>query len=514
MSMLHDENDLLLLASHSKNVSMQITLLDDNYQAIEALAGSIKSCSYNLSSESDMRRTCSLTLVVDKRNIDADFNKRWTDCMVEVQCGIFDIKVQDYRWYRLGRFLMTNGETVFSATSSELKLTLIDLMANISNERGSPMSYQVLFETGRITIRDAFDVVVSKFSKYKQTNICESERLNELIPYDILSNIGDYPFDILRILINLYPHFEMFYDADGVFTVREIPTRIDESCDVTSDIIDPLLISEHRSVNYSNVKNTIEIFGKSLDPIYYAVDCTNEDAVYTINISDSFESLVVGETYGFTASEDSSDGQMLQIQQLSALPICVLTGNNERINISEGEMKKDVPYVVSYDGTSFILQGELQVHVIVQEINAEPSKEFQAAYKEDNACQDVRWVVNPDSPFACSESFIQTDFDAESTWRVDHEMKVILNGGEYSDIYTTQLAFERAEYELWQRSRLQDSITLRMIYIPWLDINDKIEYTSPSSGEKIQLLVQTIEPDFKNWTMTIKGAKFYPVYPW
>ena len=90
----------------------------------------------------------------------------------------------------------------------------------------------------------------------------------------------------------------------------------------------------------------------------------------------------------------------------------------------------------------------------------------------------------------------------------------MLEGGEYGSISTTQLAFERASYENWLKIRVQDTVTIEMMLIPWMDVNQKISYTSPVSGEVEVLIVQAISYDFSKWTMTVKGQKFYPYYPW
>lgn len=521
MSLVYNEKDIALAFSHNKQVKMKVTLLDELYDEVDNLIGRIKTCPFSVSSESDIRRTSTLTLIVDnKADLIEDFEITWIERVVELHCGILDREIGDYVWYPLGRMLMVDGKTTLTSTSLEVSLSLVDLMASLTDGRGSQLGSPVLIEASLeagITISKAIEVVIAEFSPYKKTKICAIE---ETLPYDVTAKIGDYPHSLLKTLLNLAPHYEMYYDIDGQFVVEPIATKIDDPYDIEADIIDRALIKEERSVKFSDVKNTIELWGMSLDAMYTAISCVTTEVIsdesvlnrYDIMIDDSFDTLVVGETYSFTPTTDSIFGQLLKIQDTKEGPIYSQAGNGSLNPIETGAMQKNIPYVIKYTDGGFVLQGELEIHVIVQEINV---KDFNTSsqyistrneYKKNNNCRSVKWIVNPDSAYACTLT--------PTTQMIAREAKKVLEGGEYANIYTTDLAYERAEYELWQRSRLKDAITLEMLLLPWMEVNDKIEYTSPSSGKKIPLLVQAIDYDFTNWTMTVKASKFYPVYPW
>ena len=113
--------------------------------------------------------------------------------------------------------------------------------------------------------------------------------------------------------------------------------------------------------------------------------------------------------------------------------------------------------------------------------------------------------MSPDSPFACVENIAHT---------MEREIRQVLRDGEYANIYTTELAYKRAAYENWRKTRLQDTVDLEMVFIPWMDVNDKISYTSPVTGEVGVWLVQSISIDLTKWTMTVKCSRFIEQYPW
>lgn len=501
--------DTSLLLQKNKKVQVKVILLDEEYRETDYLTGFVKSSTYDISATSNIRRTCSLTLSIPvKEQINANFEQNWIKHLVELQCGIYSFEEGEYVWYSMGRMLMVSADTTFDATTQEVKLSLVDLMASMTSERGSQLGTGLVFKEGS-NIANAIKEVVAVYSPYKlmMDNFPEFE---DTVPYDLEVSSGKYPFDALKALLDLFPYYEMFYDAEGRFYVQMIPTKIGDADDIAADTIDPLLISEKRSVNFSEVKNTTEIWGRSLDAKYTASTCESSNGKYQLFIDDTFEALVVNDTYSFTPDKDCVAGQTIQIQNAAECAICTQAGDGTYTAIEAGKMKANIHYVIRYtenDGIGkFVLQGPSLIHVIVQEIDAEPNSGQKTAYMQENGCYDVQWVVNPDSPFACTTT--------STTDKIDREIKQVLQGGEYDNIYTTELAYERASYENWLKTRLQDSVELEMILIPWIDVNQKITYTSPTSGEAMTLITQSISFDFAKWTMTVKGSKFYPYYPW
>lgn len=491
------------IRSHNKRIRLKVTLLDDNYVETESLTGKIAGVpSYEMTSDSDIRRTCAITLSIPtKEQIDLDFENTWNHRMVELSCGIFSWEDNDYIWFKLGRMLMTSGSTAYDATKQEVKLNLVDLMACITEERGSQIGTTLLAQEGA-SVHDVLAAIIDDYAQFKLYNICEFE---DTIPYDVKSNLGDYPIDYIRTIINLFPYYEYFYDVNGVFVTQQIPTKISDPIDFHKEFLDDLIISESRNLNFADIKNTTEIWGRQLHGDYVAMSCTTSGARYDVFIDDSFEELVAGETYTVMPTTTSVTGQTMKIQDTEEYAIYTADGAGTTFTpISAGAMKANVAYVIRYNDGKFVLDGELDIHCIVQEITSQPSAAVQAAYKEFCGCDNVKWVVNPDSPFAC---VIKNDM-------ITGEMKQVLEGGEYDAIYTTSLAYERANYENWLRCRRQDTVDIEMILVPWMDINDKIEFTSPSRNEVGVWLVKGINYDFSKWTMTVKANKFYPYYPW
>ena len=533
------QKNIDLLRSHNKNIKMRATLLGENYEPVvgQSIVGRIKAITFNRTSDSLIRSTCSLTMSIPKKEqIALNIEETWNKRMVQLDCGILDrtsnaIGDNRYVWYKLGRMLLLNGRTKYDATTQEVQLNLADLMASLAQERGNQIGADMVIRAGANT-RAAIEKIIADYAPYKLHKVCN---FHDTIPYDLTIDIGSYPIDMLQTILDVFPTYEMFYDADGWFNVQPIPTKIADPVDIGKDILDDMLISESKSVDFSNIKNTTEIWGRELTADYAAGECVTveetieEDGEETIYYSyhvtidpETFTELVSGETYMVIPDADNHDEQKMKIQELPEYGIFIEkmgTITNDQgveeialvyIPISAGEMKANTPYVIKYFEQKFILQGEFQIRCIVQEIAVESVEDIPQAgkdhYMADNDCQNVKWIPNPDNPYACTVS--------ESTGWIQGEMRQVLIDGEYSNIYTTELAYERAEYENWMRCRMQDTVEIECILIPWMEINDKIEYTSPVNEQIVTWLVQDIDYDFSNWTMTVKASRFYPYYPW
>lgn len=82
-------------------------------------------------------------------------------------------------------------------------------------------------------------------------------------------------------------------------------------------------------------------------------------------------------------------------------------------------------------------------------------------------------------------------------------------------IYNNDLAQQRADYELFLHARMNDSITLEIVPLYWLnDVNVKIAHTNKNVGIEGEYLIKTLEiPLGVGNNMTITAIKVYPKEP-
>lgn len=491
-------DDISLALNKQTNTKLRLDILDTSYTKIAELSGYATSLTWSITASSDIRRIANLTMVVyDKDYLAQSHSFVWLNRIIQVNVGSVDAYGVTH-WYLIGSFLIADNTVTYGATTQSLTLPLVDMMACTTEKRGSQINgYGLKIPAGE-NIRDALISVIENFTPFHQHNIAEFE---DTIPYDLEFNVGVYPYEVLRTILSLFPTYQMYYSPEGVFTVEEIPTTIDDDVFLDETVIDALILptGETRDSSFSEVRNTTEIIGRSLSADYTADSCTTVGTTYNIHISDLFEVLEQGALYGFTPDTTSFAGQKLNIQNTGAITI-YLQGETQAADtpIPIGAMTAGIPYIVKYSNERFYLQGELEIHAIVQERNTPPSPEEQEAFKIAKNCRDVQWVINPDSPFAADA--------IGEVWQVKSD-------GEYANIYTTQLAIERGFYENWKTTRLQDRIALEMHLIPWMDVNKKIRRTNPMTGTVETFIVQSISFDLKTFTMTVEAITFYPYYP-
>ena len=108
---------------------------------------------------------------------------------------------------------------------------------------------------------------------------------------------------------------------------------------------------------------------------------------------------------------------------------------------------------------------------------------------------------NPDSPF-----YIGGDIG---------EIRIVLSGGDYNNIETTDLAQQRADLELYWRCRMNDTITLSCLPVPWFDVNMIITHAPKGSKIQKRYMVKSIRADYggDTGTMDISCMSLYAYYP-
>ena len=68
----------------------------------------------------------------------------------------------------------------------------------------------------------------------------------------------------------------------------------------------------------------------------------------------------------------------------------------------------------------------------------------------------------------------------------------MLSGGDYDNISTSELARERAQWELYTRCRLNDNVSLTTLPIYWLDVNWLIDITLPTEQTAKRFITKEI----------------------
>ena len=183
---------------------------------------------------------------------------------------------------------------------------------------------------------------------------------------------------------------------------------------------------------------------------------------------------------------------------LNNIPYHFYASSNSLIEYNQ--LVSNIPYVfdVVNKGNQLQLLGEKQIVAIAKTILEEPSDEEKELDYQKEETRNIVYRVVPNSPFA-----IETI----------GELNQVLSGDQYDEIYTTELAKERAEYENWKVARINDNLTINCLMIPWLEGNEKVEYQSQKTNEINEYIIKQISGSVSTWQQSITMQKFYPLYP-
>ena len=218
-------------------------------------------------------------------------------------------------------------------------------------------------------------------------------------------------------LRDLYPAWETYFD-DVTFICQPIPTCENDDVVLDTEIIEPLVISENLSNSFENVKNVTDIWGKVIDCDRYADTSTNTGTQYNITLTDYV--LSSGDMIGFKINI-ATDSSTLKINAEVPYPIVNSDGTSIKLEANKS-------YVVKFSSSDgkFYYQGQFQIHYIVKEFSTEPSLEFKAQDIINEGTANIKYVINPDSPY-CVDKI--------------GEIRQVLSGAEYENIYTEEALY-------------------------------------------------------------------------
>lgn len=467
MSYKVQQEDIALLHQRSKEIYCKVELLNKSFKVVDALNGVVTAGTVNISAESSTRRSLNLSMLVLNGSFSIGEDKKiWLSRYLMAYMGFKNLRTSEIKYYPIGIFSITQNNFVYNSVTHTLSISALDLMSELDGTRNGVIGKADILIPAGEDIRGAIVSTITQLGKIKKYIV---QDISEEVPYDLNFSRGSTVENIIKTLVNLYPAREMFFDVDGTFICQEIPTCVDDNIIMDNENIQKLLIDSSVEVSFVEMKNTTEVFGALNDCDRFCDNCTNTDSQYILTIP-LFE-LKERMTIGFIPNVTSTANAVIKINELPPFPICNENGDP----ISANKLIADTAYVVRYKKEKFYLLGEFQIYGI--------------AYDD-----------NPDSPFFVGynrENIVLQTFD----------------GGEYEKIWSDELAHERAEYENWKSARLCDRISLQMILIPWLDVNQKFEFQPEGTDSVHQYIIKDISLDILACTMSISAVRFYPLYP-
>ena len=454
-----------------RNISIRINLLNFSKQIIDSIEGQVISGSITSDANSNMRNTCDIQMVVTDSsfNVEAE-GKIWMDRYIQIYIGVEDLKTHQTIWTNKGIYLLNQPTYGYSAESKVLSFQGVDMMALLTDMRGGMLSEAYLIPAGS-NVRDVIITIlgVNGINEYVVDDCKNSDGSIQPVPYDMTFDIGSTWWDVLESLQSILPNYQMYFDVDGVFHYEPTPYKPNEVVRMDDDIWRQNVISENVSYDFESVKNSVKVLGRTHPVNYFATNVTVNEATINLTIPNLTE-LTDGALIGFTLTKSVYGNIMLNVNNLGAVKLSKLDGSYVT-SLARGEY-----WTASYDADnqSWKFLGHVQAV---------------GEWMDDN----------PNSPF-----FVGNPAGA---------IKIVLYGGEYDNIMSDELATQRAEWEIYQRCRMNDSITLTSVPIYWSEVNWMVAYTPLGQDVVNQYLIRSITTDLTyDGTQTYNMIRWYPYY--
>lgn len=542
------QSDLSLILQRIQDISMKLEILDKGQTVINTIYAYIIDGSFQIDSDSNMRRTCTLTLMPEKAShitLKPD-SFLWLDKSVKISVGVRDIRTGQSIWYSQGYYYFKDASSNYDAVTNTLQLSCGDYMMILDGAKNGAMkalqttipAYEEVPETGKPTkhntIRNAIIQTLEKTAGIKKHMIDDIgmspgmpqhnedwedyRRKNPLwnaIPHDYDFAAGCSVFSILETLRDIYPGYEMYFDTDNTFICRMIPACYEDALILDNEYIQKILISEDFSVDMSAVRNVCEVWGKShnVPPKYFSANISYANKTYHCAI-EKFENYSAGNQLAITAPAANEDFCYLQVNELKAIPIRELTSGSF---LSQGTLEPGKTYVfrinrlADENGDAYYaayLLGQWMPHALNALVDGTVSREqhkteagelvpkySEAYFRDVYQCDTVTLTVIPDSPFTVQKL---------------GEILDVKSGGGFDDISADSDARDCAVFENWKNSRLPDSITITTRLIPFLDVNTKCSYRRSDQDITHQYIIKSLSHNFASGTTTWDMMRFYP----
>lgn len=448
---------------------VKLELLNYQYQTVDSIEGVCTSGSISVDANSDIRRTGSIVLVVNNSTFEvASGGRVWLDKFVRVWVGIMSFITGEVEYTNCGLFIIDAPQYQYDPSTNTLTLSLLDLMAKLTGTRNGYLEgIPVVLSAGE-NIRQAIidTLALGGFTKY----VVEEAPSPGTIPNDLEFNQGSTVYDLLAGLRDIHPNYEIFFDVNGVFYYKPIPTGQNDPVLIDDTLWTKVVTSEQIDVDFQNVKNVIEVYGRTHDPAHFSTETTvSSSGAISLTIADVTE-YTENMVYGFTLTDNSGyTAPTLKINNLTSYPILMSDSETAaEIVAEEGE----IYYCVEFKGTYWNWLGHLQAY----------------GYAEDD---------NPDSPFYINGTVGQ--------------IRLPLFDGEYANCISDDLAQQRAEYELWLHTNMNNSITLTCVPVPFLDVNILCTHALRGSDVAYPYIIKSINFGLApSDNMTITMIRYYP----
>ena len=452
------------------NKYLKLNVLNFNLSVVNEISGNLISFDVSVNADSDLRRSCSVSFVVTDSSFEPESGSQiWLNSFIQPYVGYENIYTGEVQWYNQGIYLINTPTYFYDATNNTLSFQGLDLMSKLTGVRNGALPGVPTIIPQGSSVREAMIAAIklAGFTKYVVNECTNTDGSVQAVPYDIQVNQSGYVFDIIKQLRDILPNYQVYFDVDGVFHYDQIPSGDNDPVLIDDTLWNDVNMSDNITTDFESVKNYIEVYGKS-HTVNYFPSATSVSGG-TLNLTIAGYTETAGNMIGFVPTTNIVTSAYVKVNNGTARRLVDSAGNGVK------NLDKDVYYVAVYQSNNtYLFLGHQQAQAI--------------------ATDD-----NPESPFYVDGSVGM--------------IRQVLSGGDYDNIMSDELALQRAKLEIYWKCRLNDSIALTCIPIPWVDVNILVSHAPKNSTRQKKYMVKSFNASYgDNTTMTINAISYYAYY--
>ena len=183
-----------------RDLRVKINLLNFDMQIIDEITGVILDGNITVDATADIRRTCSLSLIVKDSTLELQPGGRiWIDKYFQV----FVDYLNNGNWINMGIYLVDAPSWSYDPGNSTLSLQGLDLMSKLTGQRNGYLEGIPTIIPQDSSIRNSMISVITELGGFKNYIIEDNP---QTVPYEIKIDQGGTVYDILVELRDITPN--------------------------------------------------------------------------------------------------------------------------------------------------------------------------------------------------------------------------------------------------------------------------------------------------------------------
>jgi hypothetical protein len=493
-----------------RNIDIKLEVLDYDFYVVDEISGLVETASFTVDADSDIRRTCNISMMLrdkfsNNQLYEAEYwnagNPFWFDKYLRINLGIQDILTGEVVWNNQGIYLINSPSISYSAEDNTLSFEGVDLMAKLTGLRnGNLEGLDYVVPVGTKISTAMVDLIAQQgFNKYIILDPPQAT-----VPYEIKISAGSTSYDVLSELRDINPNWEIFFDVDGVFYFQEIASNFTSETSPTpfvdNETLQQLYMNYELETSFEDVKNYVEVYGGT-NATNHTTTAVVSDSQVNVTLDMSIADMTADYIYDF----------LITIGEATGTPVALTTKVDTIVIVDSASISVGTITLssnpIKYTNWDYIVR-------VVKSVTGDLTLTY-LGYKQPFG---MAWVEDATSPFYVGEPVSSSTGNTETSptdaeWskpEFKRQVRIVLSGSDYDNIYSNDLAMERAKYELYLRSYKNDNISLEILPIYWLDVNQVIEFQLPNETKPDYWLIKEISTDFDvDGTQSITATRYY-----